>query len=298
VDGLTVENISVINQRWWGITNVFVSNAVYRNIRFESDFSRIDEHGVHHPDETPVKNAEIYIRNADGIDLRIGCHHVLIENITGFTQDDSVALTALGKGEISRGMFVRGEETAIHDVEIKNVVTDCLCSNVRLLNGNGHKLYNIELDGIESILSDKRTKDHRFSNRNSATVRIGDIEYTSDHPSFDDTKNISIRNVTAETNCAITLCNSMTDVTIENVVANAGYAAVGTYRRYFTNLDGEEFAKRYNLVCETVESDHPLTPRLQYVHYKAQLRNLACSNITTVLPETVALMDEFIEIVE
>lgn len=35
------------------------------------------------------------VKNGDGIDLRSGCHHFLIENITGATSDDNIACTAL-----------------------------------------------------------------------------------------------------------------------------------------------------------------------------------------------------------
>jgi hypothetical protein len=37
---------------------------------------------------------DVLVKNSDGIDLRQGYHHITIENITVFTQDDAVALTA------------------------------------------------------------------------------------------------------------------------------------------------------------------------------------------------------------
>ena len=40
------------------------------------------------------------ILNQDGLDLRQGCHDIAIENITGYTGDDLVALTDIvGKGQ-------------------------------------------------------------------------------------------------------------------------------------------------------------------------------------------------------
>jgi len=269
VDGLCVENLSIINQRWWGVTNIYVQNAVYRNIRFMADFSRKDENGVHYPNEYPKKYDEVYVKNADGIDLRIGCSNFLIENITGFTEDDSVALTALGKGEINRGYFVSELESAIHDVKIKNVVTDSYCANVRLLNGNGHKLYNIELDGITSLLSDKRTEDHAFRARNNSTVRIGDMNYTSDHPDPEDTKNITIRNVSSEASCAITLCNGISDLTIENVTVHGGYAGIGAFKKY-------------------EHSDY----------FTATLKNFKYSNINLATEGAVAIMSEQFTIID
>src|SRR5574344_1171658 len=40
-------------------------------------------------------NIESDVKNGDGIDLRAGCHHFRIWNITGNTSDDTVACTAL-----------------------------------------------------------------------------------------------------------------------------------------------------------------------------------------------------------
>lgn len=277
VDGLVMENLSVINQRWWAITNVFVRNAQYRNIHFMADFSRVDENGIHYPDEYPTKYSEVYVKNADGIDLRIGCHNFLIENITGFTEDDSVALTALGRGEMKRNLYVQGMETAIHDVKIKNVSTDCYCANVRLLNGNGHKLYNVEVDGVTSLLSNKRTGDHSTVMRNNSTVRIGDMAYTSDHPDVEDTKNITIRNISSEAACGVTLCNGISNLVIENVTAHGGYAAVGTFRKYSESVE--------DMLGEAV-------------HYTATLKNPKISNIHTLNDETVAVMEEYLNIVE
>lgn len=277
VDGLVVENLSVINQRWWGITNVFVKNARYSNVHFIADFSRVDENGVLHPDEYPTKYSEIQVKNADGIDLRIGCNNFVIENITGFTEDDSIALTALGRGEIKRGLFVRDAETAIHDVKIRNVVTDSYCANVRLLNGNGHKLYNVEIDGVASLLSNKRTGDHSCSMRNNSTIRIGDMAYTSEHPNVDDTKNIKIRNVSSEAACGVTLCNGISDLVIENVTAHGGYAAVGTFRKY---KDSVEDMKG------------------EFEHYTATLKNPKISNIHTTSDKIIPVMNEYLNIVE
>ena len=269
VDGLCVENLSIVNQRWWGVTNIYVRNAVYRNIRFNADFSRKDENGVHYPDEYPKHYDEVWIKNADGIDLRIGCNSFLIENISGFTEDDSVALTALGKGERARGYYVPELESAIHDVRIRNVVTDSYCANVRLLNGNGHRLYNVEIDGVTSLLSDKRTDDHAFRVRNNSTVRIGDMIYGSDYPTPEDTKNITIRNVSSEAACAVTLCNGISDLTIENVTVHGGYAAIGSFKKY----ESSDF-------------------------YKATLKNFRYGNINLACEGAVEIMSEYITVID
>ena len=213
VDGLLVENLSVVNQRWWGITNVFVRNATYRNIRFLADYSRVVD-GVHYPDQVPQNYEEIYVKNADGIDLRIGCNHFTIENITGFVEDDGVALTALGTGETERGLFVKDLDGDIHDVTIKNVSIESRCSNVRLLNDNGRKLYNITVDGVTSLLSG------RF--QNGSTIRVGDMAYADKHSSLGDTHDIHIKNVNVHSYSGVTIVKGLVDSTIENITLQPG----------------------------------------------------------------------------
>ena len=226
---LTVENLSLINQRWWAITNVFVHHAVYRNIHFKADYSRVDENGVHHSDEAPRNYKEIYIKNADGIDLRIGCHNFLIENISGFTEDDSIALTALGGWERKYGYVVEGAAPDIHDVMIRNISTDSRCANVRLLNDNGNKLYNITIDGVTSL----HTSDLYRSN---SAVRIGDMIYAQTHAELGDTHHITVRNIISEAEYAVSLCKGLTNSVIENVTVLGGSCGVSTYKDYSATL--------------------------------------------------------------
>ena len=168
---------------------------------------------MHHPDEIPRKYSEIYVKNADGIDLRIGCHNVLIENITGFTEDDTIALTALGGFERRLGYVVEGESCDIHDVKIRNVASDSyICSVVRLLNDEGNKLYNIDIDGVTHVLCGKHKKKPRY------VVRIGDTAYAEKHSVLGDTHNISVRNVFSHGVYAVSLCKGLVDSEIENIV--------------------------------------------------------------------------------
>lgn len=211
VSNLTVENLSVVNQRWWGITNVFVHDSVYRNIHFKADYSRIDENGVHHPDEYPKNYDEIYIKNADGIDLRIGCHHMLIENVTGFCEDDVIALTALGKFENNLGYIVEGEPQDIHDVKIKNICANTVCSVVRLLNDEGKKLYNIDIDGVCRLPGVVRVDP-------AYTIRIGDMKYAKEHSKLGDTYGITVRNVISDTFCAVNVTKGLKDSLVENIL--------------------------------------------------------------------------------
>ncbi len=239
VSGLRVENLAVINQRWWGMTNIFVHDAVFRNIRFEADLSRIDSDGVHHPDEVPKTYNEIYVKNADGIDLRIGCHDVLIENITGFTEDDTVALTALGGFERKLGLVVEGQSTDLHDVKIRNIASDSYgCAVVRLLNDEGNKLYNIDIDGVTHVYSGKHTKRPEF------VVRIGDMNYAKKHSTLGDTHHISVKNVYSHGAYAVGLFKGLVDAELDNIiVADGGSYGFGSHEGGNAVIENVRFGK-------------------------------------------------------
>jgi polygalacturonase len=229
-ENILVENLRIINQRWWAITNIFVSNSVYRNISFNADISRIDENGVHYPDELPRNYKETYVKNADGIDLRIGCHDMLIENISGTTEDDSVALTALGGFERRLGYVVDGASHDIHDVTVKNISTNAYtCANVRLLNDNGNKLYNVLIDGVTSLHP-------RSEYRSNSAVRIGDKAYADTDSKLGDTHHITVRNIVSSSKYAVSICKGLSDSVIENVTVLDGQTGISAFSKTSATL--------------------------------------------------------------
>ena len=208
-ENLYIHDLKIINQRWWGITNMFVENSTYRDIEFKADFSRVDENGIHYPNQFPRKYDEVYIKNADGIDLRVGCNHITIENISGFTEDDTIALTALGGFE--RPYFPDGKDMDIHDITIQNIASDCyICSNVRLLCGRGNKLYNIHIDGVKDISNNPLYQ-------TNASVRIGDILY-GEPSQMGDMHHITVKNVVSRGTAAVSICRPLCDSVFDNIV--------------------------------------------------------------------------------
>ena len=219
---ITVENISVINQRYWGMTNVFVRESVFRNIYIESNWSRFAD-GVHYPDELPRNYDEIYVKNADGIDLRVGCRDILIENISGFAEDDMIALTALGGFEKRLGYYVTGKATDICNVKIRNISGDSACSLVRLLCNSGNKMHDIEIDGVSSV----EFPDHASAGKMPILVRVSDRRdrYVNSTPmEKGDMKNITVRNLVSDAQYALTLYNDLENITAENITAVSGNA--------------------------------------------------------------------------
>jgi hypothetical protein len=181
----------------------------------------VDENGVHHPGEWPTHYREMYVKNADGIDLRIGCSDILIEDISGFTGDDTVALTALGGFERKLGYFPEGLSPDIHDVTVRRVDSETYyCATVRLLNHCGNKLYNITVEDI----TNRHTED---IHRSHAAVSIGDKNYAEQLNAPGDTHHITVRNVRSAAAFGVSLCRYLSDSTIENIEALDGQCAVG-----------------------------------------------------------------------
>lgn len=214
-ENVRVENLTLTNQRWWAINNVAVTHSVFRNLDFKADISRLDANGVHHPFELPLCYSEIYVKNADGIDLRIGCHDILIENITGFTEDDTVALTALSGFELP--IIPPDTEMSIHDVVIKHIYSDCyVCANVRILNDDGNKVYNILIDDV----CDTRT---RTEYKSGATIRFGDFIYTKKTPAkLGELYNIFVSNVSSKSAHPVLIAKNLMNTTFENIMSGCG----------------------------------------------------------------------------
>ena len=241
VENLVVEDLTLTRQRWWAITNIAVRHARYSRVRFGAALSRIDEAGVHHPNEWPTRYREMYVKNADGIDLRVGCADVLIEDISGFTGDDTVALTALGGFERKLGLFPAGLSPDIHDVTIRRVDSETFsCAGVRLLNHNGNKLYNVTVEDVTLRHTDGILRSH-------AAVSIGDPHYADRPNAAGDTHHITVRNVRSAALTGVSLCGFLEDSVIEGVEAIDGQRAVGAREEINSPVTGTATLTRCRL---------------------------------------------------
>lgn len=157
VDNFSITGLYIKDQRWWAMHLIYCSNGIIENITFDTN------------NEYP---------NRDGIDLRVGCHHIIVKNIFGYCGDDVVALSAF-KGS-SIGFAVEGKSMDIHHVIVRDVIA---CSTqyatVGLRNADGIKLYDITVDTIVDIsdgvranpLNQIRIGQKGFGNYN----KLGDI---------------------------------------------------------------------------------------------------------------------------
>ena len=193
VNGLRVENLRIQNHRYWAMTHLFCCNATIRNVEF---------YAIPH------------VYNQDGIDLRIGNHHFTIENITGRTGDDVLALSALGaRTPFLRSRFVEGRDHDIHDVRVRNLKADPhFCFIMRLLNQDGCKIYNIDA----SVLMD--ASDYATKTRSGACLCAGSPLYFTDHPAENgDLAHLHFAHFTSRSDDCIMLSHSVEDCLIENV---------------------------------------------------------------------------------
>ena len=162
-----IEHITIKNQRYWGINLYYCSNGRISDIRFFATNN---------------------MPNQDGIDLRVGCFNIDIFDISGWTGDDSVALTALPLGRGEALMRVEGKSVDIHHVDIARVATFISGGHqtIRLLNHDGAKIHDIKINDItDATLPDKKPA--------RATVVIGDTHYFKERPAKKgETYNISV----------------------------------------------------------------------------------------------------------
>jgi hypothetical protein len=138
------------------------------------------------------------VKNGDGIDFRSGCNHCIVENITGFTSDDTVACTALSRGKRERPLskylsvsepYNSSHENidgSIHHIRINNILTGGFHHGVICLSAHGNQVHDIEISNVEETGEGGR----------EATVKI----YTGygDGYNTGDIHNVRISNVISE----------------------------------------------------------------------------------------------------
>ena len=257
VNGLRLENVHIENQRWWAVTHVFCRNVTIKNVNFD---------------------AIPHVPNMDGIDLRIGCNHFDIQNITGRTGDDVIAMSAISGTEY--GWKVEGKDTHIHDVKIRNVLGDPFIHLVvRFLNHDGNEIYNVDVDTVMDV-SDFTTK-----KRPHATIDMGCALYSKIRPSqLGETRNIRVRNVTSRGETAVRLNHQLTDAVFTNIKTYGdNIAAIGTQGKggYMEDVVFEDVY--YGSVQQEIFVSTPLPPE-KYHGAAIQLPdvtgNIAVKNLT------------------
>lgn len=210
VERVTIENLRIVNQRYWSMVFHYCSHGSIRNIEFYAPKTVI---------------------NQDGIDLRTGCSHFIIENITGCTGDDTVALTCL-RSRFDDDIAPLGLDDGIHHVIIRNICSTTPCALVRLLNHYGKLIHNIVIENImdsfEHDIAHKRGAENepldpaKAKLRPGACVRIGENFYFKEGPKAlpEDTYNITVRNVSGHMRTAVRASCALSNALFDNIQLN------------------------------------------------------------------------------
>ncbi len=207
----TVSGLHFINARWWAVCCVYCRWGRISDL----DFRFYADH-----------------ENQDGVDLRVGCEYITIENITGVTGDDTVALTALPQDHLvpETALHVADKSWDIHDITIRNIISSTHgCGCIRFLCEQGAQEYNITVDGVKNT-SEVVT---------GSTILVGTTagEFLKNPHKMGDFRNIVLRNITACGHRAITFCESVQHMVVENVTT-FGHNLVGL--RFGANFECDD----------------------------------------------------------
>ncbi len=202
-----LEGFKCVNMRYWAINQVACSKGRISDIKF---------YNGHH------------VKNQDGINLRVGCSEILIENISGRTGDDSVALSAFPLCT-DKNFLPEGKSPDIHDVIIRNVCTRTAATLVALRNTDGAKLYNIRIENI-STSNDVYPDGEEYGPW--GVVRIGENNYyTKRPPIHGEIYNITVSCVRSLFKGTVYLSATLKDSVIRDVYAQGkAMYAISTFQ--------------------------------------------------------------------
>ena len=202
VDGFEISGLTLKDQRWWALNLIFCSNGSVSDITFKTD-SRFS--------------------NQDGLNLRVGCHHVKLERLFGTSGDDFIALSAIGNPV---DYLVDGKSTDIAFVDIKDIIASSMHEAIISLRAND--THNVHHVNIENVM------ESNYGNENVlpyTTILLNQGAFYAKHPgAHGSMHHINIKNVyTKSGGTAITLGNTLVDSAIENVYASGSVNVLSTF---------------------------------------------------------------------
>ncbi len=204
-----ISGLYIKESRWWSICCIYCRYGKISDIDFE----------MHATSE-----------NQDGIDLRIGCEYITIENITGMTGDDTVALTALPFDDLvpETALHVEGKSFDIHDVNIRNITSSTHgCYLIRFLCEDGAKEYNITVENVHDT--------GKTISGAVITFGMANTYFVKDHPRrMGDFRNVTLRNISTNAQRGIVFNEPMQDVFLENFQTYGRNEVGVTFTRSFS----------------------------------------------------------------
>ena len=165
------------------------------------------------------------MRNQDGVDIRKGCHGIVVENLSGVCGDDVVALTALrreagamrvgGKSSCQIGGDWPGPDDDVYDVTVRHVHARCSGGHgiVRLLVQDGIRMHHVEVSDIIDT-----TDIAAGEPRCQAAIRIGDTNYWSIRRNeLGEMHHVTVRNVSSPGCVAVLIKGPLCDSSITGI---------------------------------------------------------------------------------
>ncbi len=208
VEHFSVENLRIADSHGWGISLEACAHGRVSRIEFDAHMNKM------------IDGVRSNMENQDGVDLRNGCHHIVVSDISGCTGDDIVALTAYASPDYIPGGSFRTthvmhndwskRERDIHDIVIRNVVGySTHCCMVRLLPIYSY-IYNVVIDGIVDSAP--------HGQPNGCALLLGELDGAYGKNLPDSMRNIMISNVTSGGLHAVNIAGYLTDSVISNVI--------------------------------------------------------------------------------
>ena len=218
VDHLSIENIRIVESHAWAISLEACSFANLNHIEFKACMTRI------------IDGAEQNVENQDGLNLRHGCHDIIISDITGTTGDDVVAMTAIAsqfklhKGGELCTTHVMGNDWSKREKGIRNVIVRNIlaypaggCGIVRFLATDGAEIRNVSVDNVVDTSPDDFHA--------GIGINVGEVPGSIGEPGCkyggqqeQSLFNITISNVVTNTLYSLRMLGGLTDATISNVI--------------------------------------------------------------------------------
>ena len=201
VDGFEVTGLNIHNFRWWATCFTYCRNGHIHDLEFKADDTCIDEDGNIYHGLSLDNYFDMHIKQADAIDIRRGCHDIVIENIRGFAGDDLVALTCLSGGDLKYA--VEGLPADLCNITVSNIRGCALDACVRILCQGNSTLHDVVVDGVY----DESDKTDSIIGRGLQAIRIGDCDilYSADCGLVDQCYNVTVKNVRSRAKYALYL---------------------------------------------------------------------------------------------
>ena len=233
VRNLVIENIQFRQSRWYGTYFIHCDTCRISNL----DFDEWED-----------------CCNRDGVDIRSGCHNFLVENITGTTGDDTVALNNLGN-DGNDGRYVEGKDPDTLHMVIRNIKSDAgRWFTVRLLCQDRHLEQDFTLDTIMDVSSAENQKSI------DAAVMVGSHEYHYKIPAeLGDLAHLTIRDVYSRGRQAVSFGGCSDDVQVSNIhVYSDGCSAVSVRleaRVRDIRVSGVFYRRQHLRLCDTAAAE-------------------------------------------